>query len=190
MSRDRKFVRELKRLTRQNTTLRDVFIPDPLDVADDRSAAIISSTHLEDNLRRLIRDKFVKLSDSEDNELFAGDRLLGSFSAKIKFAHALGVIGPETKKDLDVIRHVRNVFAHARRPVKFDFIEIRNAVDHLTLPERFKETIHYLRIEQPFDTPRLRFVGTVRLYQIGIDQRSHPWMSELTDDGAPEIPLD
>lgn len=36
---------------------------------------------------------------------------------KIRIAHAMGIIGPVTRKDLTILNEIRNVFAHAPHPV-------------------------------------------------------------------------
>jgi hypothetical protein len=50
-----------------------------------------------------------------------------TFDKKIKQAHALHLIGPKTKNDLDVVRRVRNVFAHSMADVRFTTPAIRMA---------------------------------------------------------------
>lgn len=49
--------------------------------------------------------------------LFGSDRPLGSFSAKIHIARLLDVISDEERNELDIIRNVRNKFAHDFRLV-------------------------------------------------------------------------
>jgi len=44
-------------------------------------------------------------------------------------AYVLGVIGPETRRDLTRIRKIRNVFAHAKRRLDFDIKEIVELCD-------------------------------------------------------------
>jgi len=49
---------------------------------------------------------------------------LGTFSAKIDLARALSLIDAQTRRDLRVIKDVRNVFAHAENPVRFISAEV------------------------------------------------------------------
>jgi hypothetical protein len=43
-----------------------------------------------------------------------------NFTVKIRIAYALGVYGPNTRDDIDTIRHIRNLFAHDRGHLTFD----------------------------------------------------------------------
>jgi hypothetical protein len=95
---------------------------------DDRSVAILAAVHLESSLEAAILTKMIPLPENEVNEIFSGDAApLSTFSAKIRMAFAMGILGPQTRKDLNIIKNIRNAFAHAQRPVKFDTPEIATA---------------------------------------------------------------
>jgi len=53
----------------------------------------------------------------------------GTFDKKITHAFKLNLIGPETKQHLEVVRQVRNVFAHSLADVRFTTPAIQNACD-------------------------------------------------------------
>ena len=99
----------------------------------DRVAAIVAASFLE----RAIEDTIVSRLKRQDKEtlekLFddSGDGPLATFDAKIRMAYALGVFGPTTKHDFDVIRRIRNTFAHSIIDVSFDTDEVKNAVASL-----------------------------------------------------------
>lgn len=82
-----------------------------------RAAALVAGAFLDVFLQRLIIRHFVALSVSEMESLFEPDRPLGTFSSKIKVARALGIFGPKTAHDLNIIRDIRNAFAHGLRNV-------------------------------------------------------------------------
>jgi DNA-binding MltR family transcriptional regulator len=87
---------------------------------------------LEDALvRRLILP-----TKTDYREMFEGDALLATFSAKIRFAFALGIIGSKTRKDLNCVRAVRNAFAHAQKPLQFDEPAISEICDRITAQQR------------------------------------------------------
>ena len=69
------------------------------------------------------------------NDLNSGDRkqLLENFSAKIAMAYAFRLIGPITRFDLDLIRFIRNEFAHSRMPLTFQTAEVKAVCDHLRI---------------------------------------------------------
>jgi topoisomerase IA-like protein len=59
-----------------------------------------------------------------------------TISAKIRMGYAVGLFGEETKNNVDIIRIMRNVFAHAPSPVKFSTVEIEDACALLKVPAR------------------------------------------------------
>jgi hypothetical protein len=51
-------------------------------------------------------------------------------------AFVLGLIGPETRKDLDYVREIRNAFAHAKNIISFDTPEVVTVCARLKFPTR------------------------------------------------------
>jgi hypothetical protein len=50
-----------------------------------------------------------------------GDRgPLSTFSNKILMGHALRIYDENTRCNLDIVRNIRNAFAHSKRPINFD----------------------------------------------------------------------
>lgn len=84
----------------------------------DRSLALVVSAWLDDALEHYIKSTMVDDAETLKN-LFATDRALGTFSAKINLAYALGLIPKVTASDLHSIRDMRNRFAHERGPITF-----------------------------------------------------------------------
>ncbi|WP_422373297.1 MltR family transcriptional regulator [Hoeflea sp.] len=161
--------------------------PSHLDRSDDRAAAIIVSTHLEDDLKEFILSKMVPLTQSEIGEIFIGDSPISTFSAKINLAYALGLIGKQARHDLSLIRHIRNTFAHSRKPISFATNEVADTCKHLTLLDRHQEPRFQGRA---LLAPRDRFVATAQLYRTGIMCTLRPELFNLEDEHQPQIPLD
>jgi hypothetical protein len=86
----------------------------------DRGAVIIVATLLDDLLATHLQNKMVKLNSEEEDKLFGPDRPLGSFSARIRMAYALGIIDRPAAKKLDILREIRNACAHGRHELSFD----------------------------------------------------------------------
>ena len=42
-----------------------------------------------------------------------------NFAVKIRLGYGLGIYGPDSRDDLDIIRHVRNLFAHSKENMIF-----------------------------------------------------------------------
>ena len=93
---------------------------------NDGGAAILLATNLENSLQLAIERK---LPTAEKHRT-------ASFAAKIHRGYTLGLFGEETKNNLDIIRMMRNVFAHAPSPVRFSTVEIENACALLKVPAR------------------------------------------------------
>jgi len=70
----------------------------------------------------------------EVNELFWNQNAkYGTFYKRIFKAAELGLIGLDTESNLEVIRNVRNVFAHSMIDLTFATPEISAACDRLTI---------------------------------------------------------
>ena len=89
-------------------------IIDELDAQTDRGAAIVGAGLLDDRLMRAINVSLdATLSKRERQELFDGPTApLGSYSARVRIARAIGLINESLASDLRTIGKVRNKFAH------------------------------------------------------------------------------
>ncbi|HZE54237.1 MAG TPA: DUF4145 domain-containing protein [Bradyrhizobium sp.] len=87
----------------------------------DRASAIIGAAYVERFLICLVQGKMKTLTKKESDALFFEDKaILKTLSARIEIAAALDAISKEQKAALNSIRRVRNVFAHAVRPITFE----------------------------------------------------------------------
>lgn len=83
-----------------------------LYLSDDRSTALVGACLVEKALTELLC-KVVLGSKTELASLMESPTApLHSFSAKTRVAHAFGLISTREKHDLDLVRDVRNDFAH------------------------------------------------------------------------------
>ena len=71
----------------------------------------------------------------EDNRLFGNGSPMDTFDKKVRMAVALQLIGPETENNLQVVKQVRNAFAHSNIPITFKTTEIANLCRFLVLPK-------------------------------------------------------
>jgi hypothetical protein len=78
----------------------------------DRSAVIVGAARLDVGLERLLKKAMSHQPGGQDN-LFDIDRPLGTFGAKILLAYRLGLIDRDTESILQMIRRMRNDFAHS-----------------------------------------------------------------------------
>lgn len=94
----------------------------------DRGSVILLSTGVEDMLGRRIRSDMVELNSDEDARLFGPDAPVGTFSAKIKLAYALGMIDRDVARMCDIMREMRNACAHSGRDISFENQELRDVL--------------------------------------------------------------
>jgi DNA-binding MltR family transcriptional regulator len=123
-----------------------------LDSQTDRGLALIATALVDVSLTRLMMCRVLDYEGAADTIFYNEGAPLSSFSARIKVARAIGVIGPYTEQHLDALRRIRNQFAHS--PLKIDFANplIAAEIDKL-LPDNPK-----WRPDLP--TERRRFLGT------------------------------
>lgn len=82
----------------------------------DRGAAVLGGAYIDADLGEALKSKLrdLNLSNKETlhKRLFRHNGPLSTFSARIDMAFALYLIGEKTRHDLDIIRGIRNDFAH------------------------------------------------------------------------------
>ena len=109
--------------------------------------------------------RFVRLGKDREDAIFSGSGApLSTLSSKIIMGHALGLFGPLTRKDLDIVRSVRNLFAHTALPVSFINLELDGKCKKLSSPERLALHPEFSGFGNSFDpkSARDRFIYTTR----------------------------
>jgi hypothetical protein len=96
--------------------------PRPLDVwtyndfvdrfhgESDRAAAVLAGAYLDAFMESALRDVLAR--NSQTDVLFDVRGVLQSLSSKISLAAALGIVAEPVARDMDLIRKIRNYFAH------------------------------------------------------------------------------
>jgi DNA-binding MltR family transcriptional regulator len=108
-------------------------IHEQLKEETDRGAALVGVAFLDELLERLLKSRMLEGKTTEG--LFEGSNPLASFSARIDTAYSLGWIGPETHRELHLMRKIRNEFAHVHTPVTFASDAIQNRCGALQIPK-------------------------------------------------------
>lgn len=105
----------------------------------DRTAAIMSAAHLEIALRRAISKHFVPDPDDPDHKYVFGqsqDAPYQALSSRIRLARALGIVDKKMYDQLNTVRDIRNLFAHAPSVASFAHPAIAPNLEKLSvLPE-------------------------------------------------------
>lgn len=127
-----------------------------LATASDRAAGIIAASYLEDALLDNILDKLKISSGKVIEELVGNGAPLGTFSNKIMLAHAIGVIGNDTRSDCDRIRKIRNECAHDVNPISFLHNDRIKGLSAALTPRLWGQIPH----EEPYlpTDPRARYI--------------------------------
>lgn len=161
--------KQLRALSREPVSDAEIesSVSDMLRERNDRGTALIGKEIIDSTLTGMLRMHFSHLSKEENEQLFDRDNSpLGTFSAKIKIAYALGIISKNERDELDRIRHIRNAFAHTQRPITFETTEIRQMCDYLIygLPQNVNEKYYS-------SSPKRRFIKSIKsLISITYDQ--------------------
>lgn len=136
MSKESAYLVKLSALTKAQPTLEhlDEIERELYGGASDRATAILCTSYLDNFLKVLIEDKLRKDLNSDDRgSIFGPDGFFGTFSSKIVICYALQLIGPVIRNDLNLMRVIRNSFAHSRVSLAFKTPEIKAVCDHLKI---------------------------------------------------------
>jgi DNA-binding MltR family transcriptional regulator len=88
----------------------------------DRGCAIFGAALLGEGLEELLKAFFRQTPEDKKfvNSLFEGYAPLATFSAKLQLAYALAILSREYRDKIELIRRLRNDFAHEAGPLSFD----------------------------------------------------------------------
>lgn len=119
---------------------------------DDRAMVLSLATFIEDSLGRLLLAYFRNCKATR--ELVDGfNAPLGTLGARIKAVYAFGLATEDQYKDMEILRKVRNLFAHNWEGISLDHQDIKAMVGQLS-----GYTIRHAPIE---GGPRERLLGTL-----------------------------
>jgi mannitol operon repressor len=85
----------------------------------DRGGALVGAAILDARLERLILSHMLPGKVSKDL-VVGGNAPLGTFSSRINSCFALGLITSLERHDLNLVRNIRNEFAHREHGITFD----------------------------------------------------------------------
>jgi DNA-binding MltR family transcriptional regulator len=100
-------------------------LAEELKFESDRGVVLVVAAFLDEQLELLLTRHFID-DTKVVSELLSNSGPLGSFSSRIKVAYCLDLIRPEHYSDLQIVRKIRNEFAHSHTPVSFDSSRVRD----------------------------------------------------------------
>jgi hypothetical protein len=128
----------------------DALVRGKRSTEQNRALALVGANLVDHSLRLALLSHFAELPEKEVDALFGMNGALKSFANKTKIAYALTIIDSHDKNAIDVIRAIRNAFAHTSMHVSF-------------------RTPAVVTHRRKFDMPRkasasARFIGAVTFY--------------------------
>ena len=138
----------------------------------DRGCVIFGTASLEDELESLLRAYSRKDPPTVKevvDPLFKGYGPLSTFSGKIQVAYALGLISPHVYKTLNLIRRLRNSFAHEKAAVSFQspkYISLFRAVLNSAPPVSSDQRLNDFLPEDFGDDDRVPEMGSTTKKQL------------------------
>lgn len=140
-----------------------------LENESERGCVLVAAAFLDHILEQVLCTQFSNKS--------AGDKLvtgfnspLGTFSSRITAASALGLLSDSEQKQLDMIRRIRNDFAHIFANVGFNDPAIKDRVQ--TLPA------HPVAVSSAEDPTRQRFESAVAVLLSNLRHRLNEWSGQ------------
>jgi hypothetical protein len=94
----------------------------------DRGAIILAGSMIDDAVGHMLASRMPALNSDERARMFGYDGVAGSFSSRLRLAHALGYIDRDMRRRVEVVKEMRNAAAHAHQEISFETPAICEAV--------------------------------------------------------------
>jgi Mannitol repressor len=96
----------------------------------DRGCVLVSASFLDENLKNLLKQilKRKKLSNNKIKDLTNANGPLGTFSSRIVMSYVFDIISCEVYENLEIIRAIRNDFAHSSDRTDFSQSDLETRV--------------------------------------------------------------
>ena len=171
----------LERRSRSWTALRtlDKFEAEIESSTDDRGLVLITTAIVEQFLEEAILVHCTRKFDRDWRERLFGGAVQG-FHGKILLGHALGLYNTAFYEDLDRIRAIRNVFAHARIPLKLHSKSLKEACNFHIFDPRITT---FGKLTRWQGSPQRIFLGAAATLSLALDAISvtENWLSQKLD---------
>ena len=189
MTTDPSYVRDFKAFVRGDLTYDDLpAVETELYGTNDRARGVLLAAVTENALTIFVRHALREEINSDDRRLlFDQNGPLGTFSTKILVAYAFKLFGPDTRHDLDLIRLLRNQFAHSRKSFTFEAPVVARVCDHLRspdaagafIPHGYLNSVPQVELSAASDKkhPRTRFIMACHIVADRLLRNSRPPMA-------------
>ena len=112
----------------------------------DRGIAIATVSYIDKIIEKKLRVFLNKGNKNVQKTLFEKNGAFSTLSLKIDFLYCLGVILPQIYFDLNLLRKIRNEFAHGKPLLDFDDEKIKNRIEELNSYKLIKNNLSQFKI--------------------------------------------
>ena len=141
--------------------------------------ALLAGAAIAEGLGDLLKRHFIKLDEDDIDRLFIKPRaLLADFASRTEISFVLGLISPQERVAADVIRKIRNVFAHTLAQIDFS---------HELIVSELKKISPDLPL--PDTTMKLSFIGRSMTLYIALLERRGFLRKQRSGLGVAQPPI-
>jgi DNA-binding MltR family transcriptional regulator len=105
----------------------------------DRACALILTANLDNRIRELLVAHFVEMTSVQQKDLFEGAGALSTLSSRVRISYACGLLSDDEVHDLNLIRKIRNYFAHKEHGWSFSTSTVSKLCGSLKIPARLRQ---------------------------------------------------
>jgi hypothetical protein len=115
------------------------------------ATAILGAVLVEHELEASLRKRF-KIPDDEDwKEMVDEGGFLSTFARKIMVGRALRLYDTDVRTNLDIVRAIRNGFAHSKRLIDFDHPLVSGELKKIKIPKKQRKAFRKICTLAPKD---------------------------------------
>ena len=154
-----------------------------LKAETDRGVVLVVAAFLDEQLEMLLTRHFI--DDAKvARELLSNNGPLATFSSRIKLAYCLDLMHPEQYSDLQIIRKIRNEFAHSHTPADFSSDRVRDLCANLGFMHQVPDLERKVDFSTMFDEPettRNQFIANALALFCGLTNQINMSTSGVID---------
>lgn len=132
----------------------------------DRGCALMAASFLDNRIKQLIERQLI--SDKCTDELLSPSGPIGTFSNRINIAFSMALIPSAMRRDLHILRKIRNDFAHESIPISFETDHIKNKCYELQYAGENRKS---LTPKDCFTFAMLAIDGSICVYTIEAEKK-------------------
>ena len=132
-------LRDLSRKNPDHDEVKEIF--SSLHALSPIAAAILGVGLIEQELETMLRNRFQRNDDETFALLTQQEGPMTSFHQMIILGYAFRLYGTDIRDNLNIVRRIRNYFAHTRRVTDFEHSLVLDEFAKVILPKKTEEFI-------------------------------------------------